>query len=102
MCWQTIEVVCLLAQRLAQAHPYRALDLSLDRQWIDRVAAIKCGPHLIDTDCASRLVNRDFNHLGGVAEAHGRPDGSALVLAALCIRRAGECSLDLNGAAPHQ
>src|SRR6516162_9992491 len=102
MRWQTVEVVRLLAQRLTHTHPHRALDLSLDRQWVDRMAAIKRGPYVIDSDCASWLVNRDFDDLRCVAEAHGRPNRSALVLAALCVRRAGECSLHLNGAASDQ
>src|SRR6516225_3504567 len=102
MRWQTVEVVRLLAQRLTHAHPHRALDLSLDRQWVDRMAAIKRGPHVIDGDRASRLVDRDFNDLCCVAEAHGRSNRSALVLAALCVRRAGECSLHLNCAASDQ
>src|SRR6516162_10349911 len=102
MRWQTVEVVCLLAQCLTHAHPHRALDLSLDRQWVDRVAAIKRGPHVVNGDRASRLVDRDFDDLRCVAEAHSRSNRSALVLATLCVRRASKCSLHLNGAASDQ
>ena len=41
-----------------------------------------------------RLVDADLDHLRGVAEAHGRADRAAAVLAALRVRRGGEGALD--------
>src|SRR6516225_3738548 len=96
---QTIEIMCLLAERLPHAHPHRALNLSLHCQRVDRVATIESSPHVIDANRARRLVDCDFNNLSCVAEAHGRSNRSTLVLAALGVRWAGEGPFHLDRAA---
>ena len=53
-------------------------------------------------DHAGVVVDADLDHLRGVAEAHGRADGAAAMLAALEFGRAGEGALDGDGAAVDQ
>src|ERR1039458_6210831 len=62
------------------------------------MAAIERHPYLVDCDQAARIVDADLDDLGGITEAHGRTDGAAPVLAAVEVRRAGECALDGDGA----
>ena len=52
--------------------------------------AIERRPNLVDRDRTGRLIDRHFDYLGRIAEAHGRADGAAAMLAALRLRRTGE------------
>jgi len=83
----------LLGQRLAHAHPHRALDLAFDRHRVDREAAVECGPHLLDGDRAELLIDADLHHLCRVGKAHRRAHRAAALLAALELGRAGEDAL---------
>src|SRR5438105_3168020 len=76
---QALVISGLLAHGLAHAHPYRALHLALDRQAVERLAAVVRDPHLVDADHAGVLVDADFHHLRGIAVAHGAADGGAAI-----------------------
>ena len=99
---QAVEIARFLAQGLAHAHPDRALDLALDRQQIDGVAAIERDPNLVDAHLAGGVVDADLDHLRTIAEAHGGADGAAFVLAALRFNRRGESAAHGDGAAVDQ
>ena len=84
---QAVVVAGLLAQRLAHAHPDRALDLAFDRQPVQRLAAIVRDPDIVHRHFAGGLVDRHFHGLGGVGEAHRAADrGAAVFLAAPAFR----------------
>src|SRR5262249_26524942 len=71
---QALVIPGFLAHRLAHAHPYRSLHLALDREPIDRPAAVVRDPHLVDVDHAGFLVHADFDHLSGITVAHAAAD----------------------------
>ena len=72
------------AHRLAHAHPHRALHLALDREPVERLAAVVRHPDLVDRDHAGLLVDAHLDDLRRVAVAHGAADrGAAIFLAAV-------------------
>src|SRR3972149_4562792 len=87
---QTLDVAGFFAERLTHSHPDRSLDLAFDREGIDGMAAVQCGPDLVDRYHASCIVDAYLHHLRGIAEAHGRTHRAAPVFAALGLGRTGE------------
>jgi len=69
MSGQTLDVAGFFAERLTHSHPDRSLDLALDRERVDRMAAIERGPDLVDSHRSGGIVHADFDHLGGVRTA---------------------------------
>ena len=97
---QAVVVAGLLAHRLAHAHPHRALHLALDREAVERLAAIVRHPDLVDGDHAGLLVDAHLDHLRRVAVAHGAADrGAAIFLAAVRFRNGRIGAGDGDGAA---
>ncbi len=56
------------------------------------MTAVERRPHFVDGDRAGRFVDAHLDDLRRVAEAHGRADSTASVLAALRLGWTGECS----------
>ena len=63
---QAALVASLFAQGLSHAHPYRALDLPLDRERVDGAPAIMRDPYLLDADHAGVGIDLDLDGCVGV------------------------------------
>src|SRR5262249_35966583 len=84
---QPVVIAGLLAHRLAQAHPDRALHLALDGEPVERLAAVVRDPHLLARDGAGLLIDAYFHYLRRIAVAHCAADrGAAIFPAAVRFR----------------